>query len=175
YGGYYESRMAGPGSFWCNSPPLEGWGEARRRFVVMGFNYERGVGEMLESFGHRTESILAKAFENVALSENLWERFTRYDQRHPGQAEVGNIHFAPNSERDYDWGNRRMVSSSCDDWNGFPDLTGQRRMINSEEWGNGDIRRHHLWWFRHLPHVEGETNGVLNNWWAYILDPNRVT
>lgn len=175
YAGYYESRMAGPGSFWCNAPPLEGWGEARRRFVVMGFNYERGVGEMLESFGHRTESILAKAFENVAFSENLWERFTRYEQRHPGQAEVGNIHFAPNSERDYDWGNRRMISSSCDDWNGFPNLTGQRRMVNSEEWGNGDIRRHHLWWFRHLPHVEGETNGVLNNWWAYILDPNQVT
>jgi len=58
YAGYYESLMAGPGAFWCNSPPLRGTAASGRRFVIMGFNYERGVGEMLESFGHRAESIL---------------------------------------------------------------------------------------------------------------------
>ena len=26
-----------------------------RRFVIMGFSYERGVGEMLENMGHRAE------------------------------------------------------------------------------------------------------------------------
>jgi len=174
YGGYYESRMAGPGSFWCNSPPLEAWEAAGRRFVVMGFNYERGVGEMMESYGHRTESILTKVHERVGGPENFWERFTRYDQRNPGQAEVGNIHFAPNSVRDYDWGNRRVVPSACDDWYDFPTLPGRTRTVDCSEWGNGDIRLHHLWWYRHLPHVEGETHGVLNNWWAYVVDPNRV-
>jgi len=29
----------------------------------MGFNYERGVGEMLEDLGHRAESILSHVFE----------------------------------------------------------------------------------------------------------------
>jgi hypothetical protein len=24
YFGFYESRMAGPGAFWCNAPPLPG-------------------------------------------------------------------------------------------------------------------------------------------------------
>ena len=174
YGGYYESRMAGPDSFWCNSPPLEAWEAAGRRFVVMGFNYERGVGEMMESYGHRAESILTMVHERVGGSENLWERFTRYDKRNPGKAEVGNIHFAPNSERDYDWGNRRVVPSSCDDWYNFPSLAGRIRMVDCGEWGNGEIRLHHLWWYRHLPHVEGATHGVLNNWWAYLIDPNRV-
>lgn len=174
YAGYFESIMGGPNAFWCNSKPLEGTESAQRRFVVMGFNYERGVGEMMESFGHRAESIMSKAYELLPLEENLWDRFTRYDLSHPGKSEVGNIHFAPNSDRDYDWGNQRYVESGCDDWYDFPTLTGKRRSVNAMEWGGGDIRLHHLWWYRHLPHVEGETHSVLNNWWAYILDPNQV-
>jgi hypothetical protein len=174
YAGYYESTMGGPGAFWCNSPPLHDTGQARRRFVVMGFNYERGVGEMMESYGHRAESILSKVYEGETAEDNLWERFTRYDVKHPGASEVGNMHFAPNSQNDYDWGNRRSVESACDDWYDFPHLRGERRTVDSDEWGGGDIRLHHAWWFRHLPHAEGETNGVLNNWWEYVLDPNRV-
>ncbi len=54
YGGFYESIMAGPGAFFCNAPPLTGT-NATRRFIIMGFTYQRGVGEMLESFGHRAE------------------------------------------------------------------------------------------------------------------------
>ena len=174
YAGYYESTMGGPGAFWCNSPPLELTAQTERRFVIMGFNYERGVGEMMEAYGHRAESIMAKVFEGITGSDNLWERFTRYDRDFPGAAEVGNMHFAPNSELDYDWGNRRYVSSACDDWYDFPDLTGTRREVNSDAWGRGDIRLHHAWWFRHLPHAEGTTNGVLNNWWEFVLDPNHV-
>jgi hypothetical protein len=174
YAGYYESIMAGPDPFWCNAPPLQGTEPAERRFVIMGFNYERGVGEMLESFGHRTESILAHVFRHNRGPTNLWERFIRHERSHPGQAEVGNIHFAPNSMGDYDWGNRRPVSSACDDWYGFPGLTGARRTVDCREWGGGDIRAHHTWWYRHLPHVVGESQGVLNNWWAYVLDPDRV-
>ena len=174
YAGYFESTMCGPGAFWCNSPPLHDTGQAKRRFVVMGFNYERGVGEMMESFGHRAESILSKVYEGEGVEANLWERFTRYDINHPGASEVGNMHFAPNSQNDYDWGNRRSVESACDDWYDFPNLSGERRFVNSDEWGSGDIRLHHAWWFRHLPRAEGDTNGIANNWWDYVLDPNRV-
>ncbi|MBN1351124.1 T9SS type A sorting domain-containing protein [candidate division KSB1 bacterium] len=28
------------------------------------------------------------------------------------------------------------------------------------------------WWFRHLPRYTGITDGVLNNWWHYIVDYN---
>jgi hypothetical protein len=176
YAGYYESIMAGPGAFWCNAPPLEPLRTQRaaRRFVIMGFNYERGVGEMLEDLGHRAESILAQVFAGRRGDANLWERFTRYDQAHPDRAECGNVHFAPNSQRDYDWGNPRAVLSRCDDWHTFPDLTGVTRRVNGAEWGGGDIRLHHLWWFRHFPHVGGETDGVAHNWWEYVIDPNRV-
>ena len=43
YFGYYESRLAGPGAFWYNSPPLTGT-SCTKQLPIMGFNYERGVG-----------------------------------------------------------------------------------------------------------------------------------
>jgi hypothetical protein len=106
YGGFYESIMAGPGAFWCNAPELRGTERAQRRFVIMGFSYERGVGEMLEDMGHRAESIMEYVFRHQPGEANLWKRFTRFDKSHPGQAEVGTIHYAPNSRTDYDWGNK---------------------------------------------------------------------
>jgi hypothetical protein len=176
YAGFYESRMAGPGAFWCNSPPLMDIRDVNRRFVVMAFNFERGVGEMLESYGHRAESIMEYVHRHIPDShdQNLWRRFTRYDKIATARAEVGNIHFAPNSERDYDWGNRRKVLSHSRAWYDFPDLSAPPRLENCSEWGDGDIRLHHLWWFHHLPSVGGQTGSVSNNWWEYILDANRV-
>jgi len=46
--------------------------------------------------------------------------------------------------------------------------------VTCRDWGNGDMRQHHMWWFERLPHVAGQTDGVLNNWWTYIGDPNNV-
>jgi len=172
HAGFYESRMAGREAFWCNSPALENSSLCSRKFMIMGFSYERQVGEMLESFGHRCESILTKTFENS--TPNLFERFSCYDRQNPGQAEVGSLHFAPNSENDYDWNNPCLVPSHCDDWIRFPAPPGSVRQVNSDEWGNGDIRLHHKWWLRHLPKAAGRTNGIANNWWQYILDPNLI-
>jgi hypothetical protein len=172
YAGYYESIMAGPGAFWCNAPPLDDRiGRCRRRFVIMGFNYERGVGEMLENLGHRAESILAHLYRRKQGEANVWQRFTRYEKTHPGQAACGTVHFAPNGERDYDWGNARWVTSSCDDWLQFPHLQGRVRQVNCREWGNGDIRQYHHWWLSHMPHASGAAGGIANNWWQYIVDP----
>ena len=175
YGGYYESIMCGPDAFWCNAPPLQGTQHAARRFVIMGFNFERGAGEMLEDLGHRAESMFYRLYGDMPEDINLWNRFIRYDKTHPGRAECGNVHFAPNSLKDYDWGNPRMVRSNCDDWYAFPRVTGDRwHEVNCAEWGNGDIRLHHLWWFRHMPHVTGQSHSISHNWWDYIIDPNRV-
>ncbi|ABY33902.1 MAG TPA: hypothetical protein DEF43_00285 [Chloroflexus aurantiacus] len=162
YAGYYESRMIGPAAFWCNAPPLHI--PAARRYIVMGFNVERDVGCMLENFGHRVESIMTYVYRHHPAERNLWTRFTRLD-------ECGNVHFAPSSTRDYDWGNPRRVESRADAWYQFPDLSAPPRLMDCAEWGNGDMRLHHLWWLDHLPRVAGETDGVLNNWWHYILQP----
>jgi hypothetical protein len=170
--GFYESRMAGRGAFWCNAPACENTDACRKRFVLMGFSYERGVGEMLEDLGHRAESVLDYRWRNAHGDANLWKVFSRYDQVAPGQAEVGMMHWAPNSVRDYDWGNGRSVPTRADDWLNFPNLTGEVKTLNCSAWGNGDIRAHHQWWFKRLPRVPGRTNGVANNWWRYVIDVN---
>jgi hypothetical protein len=173
YAGFWESTMAGRGAYFCNSPPLEGI-ETSRIFVTMGFNFQRGVGEMLENFGHRAESIMRRVYGSWEHEEShAWNRFTLYDKVAPGRAGCGWMHYAPNSDRDYDWGNQRVVWSTCDDWLNYPHLTGQRRQVNCEEWGDGEIRAHHRWWLQHLPRAAGRSDGKLNNWWAYLADFNR--
>lgn len=174
YAGFYQSTMAGKGAFWCNSPPVAGTDGCPRRFLILGFNYERRVGEMLEALGHQAESIMERVYRHKKGEGNLWKRFTRYDKVAPGQAHVGTIHYAPNSLMDYDWGNMTPVRSFCDDWYRFPHMTGTVRMVDATEWGNGDIRAHHKWWLRHLPRAAGTTDGIANNWWRYIVDPNNV-
>jgi hypothetical protein len=174
YCGYYESTMGGPDAFWCNAPALGRTDQAGRRFVIMGFNYERGVGEMLEDLGHRAESIMKRVYNGRDGEANLWERFIRHDRTHPGRSECGNVHFAPNSDRDYDWGNRRQVLSYCDTWLKFPDLRGDPTLVDCRNWGNGDIRAHHRWWMERFPYRQGTLDEISMNWWDYIVDPNLV-
>jgi len=172
YSGFWESTMAGRGAYFCNSDPVPDV-DCPRIFVIMGFNYERGVGEMLEDWGHRTESILTHVFGSWEPKKtHAWNRFTLYDKQLPGEAACGNVHFAPNSNSDYDWGNKRPVQSSCDDWLDYPSLTGEKRVVTADDWGGGNIRSHHKWWLHRLPKAPGRTEGKLNNWWAYVADFN---
>lgn len=168
--GWYESTMAGDSAYYCNSDPIPGV-NCSRRFIVMGFNYERGVDCMLEDLGHRTESIMWHIYGIWEPNAgNTWSKFTLYDKVAPGDAQCGNVHFAPNSDSDYDWGNKRRVESFCDDWYSYPYLQGNKRTVDSKEWGGGDMRLHHLWWFKHLPHAAGMTDGKLNDWWKYVMN-----
>jgi hypothetical protein len=188
--GFFESTMCGSGAFWCNSQPQAWSSVCNRRFVVMGFSFERGVGEMLHSFGHRAESLLAQTFKcqdfvtwaynpnrtpaTVGPNLNLFEKFICFDQIAPGQAGLGTIHYTPNSDKGYDYNNARKVASNCYDWVNFPAFTNDVRQVDASEWGNGDMRLLHKWWLKHLPKVAGRTQGVANNWWQYIVDPNLV-
>jgi hypothetical protein len=174
YAGFFESRMAGPGAFFCNAPPLANTDQANRRFVIMGYNYQRGQGEMLEDMGHRSESVMRQVFRFKQGDDNLFERFGRYDKIAPGQAEVGIVHFAPNSLRDYDWGNMTKVPNTWYTWQNFPNLAGAPVMVDATVWGGGEIRAHHIWWTSLLPHITGGAGGVAYNWWKYIIDPNTV-
>ncbi|MDO8754188.1 MAG: hypothetical protein Q7J80_09880 [Anaerolineales bacterium] len=175
HAGFYESVMGGPGAFWCNALPLNNTSASKRRFVMMGFSYERHIGEMEEAFGHRAESIMEKTFSKLPAQANLWKRFTQYDKIAPGRAACGNIHFAPNSQSDYDWNNATPVNSECYDWLlNFPNFKGDVRVVGPSEWGNGDTRAHHKWWFNHFPRVAGRKNGIHNNWWQYVIAPQQV-
>jgi hypothetical protein len=181
FAGFNESIMIGKCAFPCNSNPLGNTDQCSRRFVMMGFSYERYVGQMLEDFCHRAESILAYIYTPAKGEANLYARFVRYDKVKPGEAEVGSVHYAPNSDSDYDYGNPRYVTSRCDDWFNFPDFKNEIKQVNCDAWGSDEThpddrwtRNHHKWWLNHLPRKVGRTNGIANNWWKYIVDPNRV-
>lgn len=188
FSGTYESIMCGTNAFWCNAPPLEN--TPGRRYVIMGYSYERGVGEMEEDLGHRMESLMSKLyhaedflgwtynrnrdpkqFDPVKYGEtNPFGKFLLYDKIAPGNAQCGNVHYAPNSVQDYDWGNPTPVVTYADDWLTFPNLPRVQKMENTSAWGGGDIRGHHKWWFTRFPKVAGRMNGMRMNWWSYICD-----
>jgi hypothetical protein len=115
YFGFYESRMVGRGAFWCNGPGME---ENCRRFVIMGFNYERDVKEMIHDYGHRSESLLAKHFGSevylrkmyglgsTSAPSNAYEKFLLdlgTVHRKPGGEEYGQDEFAWLTAMDPEW------------------------------------------------------------------------
>ncbi len=192
HAGLYESVMAGADAFWCNAPPLLQTTKYRRRFVVMGFSFERDIGEMLHSYNHRAEAVLARVFNSLGFLSwayktnrapatvrpdqklNLFERFLLFDAIAPGKAGIGTVHYAPNALRDYDLGSPRLVASNCYDWLRFPDLQGDVRMVSASEWGGGSEKTYQRWWMSHLPKTAGRTNGIHNNWWQYIANLDNL-
>ncbi|MCC6671805.1 MAG: hypothetical protein IT458_12135 [Planctomycetes bacterium] len=147
-----------------------------RTIWVMGFSYERGEGEMLESYGHRVEGILSLAIAGGVWDtkrDDPWNRFTRVDKDHPGGSHVGSVHYAPNSKSDYDWGNPRYVSTYALDWRHYPDLKGTQVIMNCYDGWGPDIAVHHRWWLSLLPKAPGKTRHGWNNWWIYIADFDR--
>lgn len=171
FGGMYESILCGPGAFWWNSPPLPYPG-LDKTLSIMGWNYERGIPEAMESMGHRFESAIWHAFgrwDNQASNPNSWEIYTRIDKDNPGKAHIGNIHYPPNGMSDYDFANSREVITYADTWKRFPYLLNQTRIISCTEWGCSHLG-YMRWWFSHLPRFKGVYKGILNNWWAYALD-----
>lgn len=145
----------------------------------MGFNYERGVAEMLHDLCHRTESTMARVYGGweVDKLDNNWARFAaNYNQSH-GVAAVGTCHWPPNAEQDYDYANMRDVESSADDWLNYPRMTGAKKMVSAKTWKGPDYQRNYLkWWFSHLPKAPGiNMDGRQNNWWKYVYDFNNYT
>jgi subtilisin-like proprotein convertase family protein len=177
YGGFWESTMAGDGGYWCNSGPVQGV-PSSRLFVIMGLNFERGVGEAIHSFGHRAESIMWHQYGDWQASRiNAWSAFTLLDKDAPGLGAVGNVHFPVNGQSDYDYANPRVVVSDADDWYNYPAFQGLTRSFNYHEWSpdDADTQRQYLnWWYDHMPHVSGRgPDFYLMNWWRYLWDVDQ--
>jgi hypothetical protein len=176
--GAYETVMIGRGAYWINGIGIEADCEP---FRISSINRTR-FDTPLENLAHSAESILSKIYNShrwtwdnrmkLIQEMDTWERFTVIDRRSPGNAAVGYSHFAPNSQDDYDWGNTTYVYSSWRDWvNNFPNLTGQKELVNVTTWHTGTClnRDWHTWWFTAFPHVQGrDAKGFSHNWWIYF-------
>ena len=177
YFGYYESAMAGQGAFYINGGVFDKV-PCKRAFAIMGFNYERGVAEMLHDLCHRTESTMSRVFGGWQADklDHDWARYAANAHKAKGMPGVGDCHFPPNAQKDYDYTNKRFVESAADDWLNYPHLKGATKQVNCETWGGPDYHRNYMkWWFARLPRAPGinAQNGRLNNWWEYVFNFNR--
>jgi len=169
-----ETAMIGKDAFPVNNVAIHK--DGMRNFIAYGFNYERGVAEMLEDAGHRQEWIMSNVvggfpdYTKDYSQYNEWEKFTAYDKVAPGKSGVGDVHHAPNSPSDYKWDIQESVDSYCDNWYNYPDLSDPAIKVNCETWGKPYALNHKKWWFRHLPHAPGKNaeTGLYNNWWTYF-------
>jgi hypothetical protein len=181
YFGFFESAMAGRGAFYINGGVFgPDKVPGKRAFAIMGYNYERGVAEMIHNLCHRTESTMSRVFGGwkAEVLDSDWARFAANFKQSGGIAAVGTCHYPPNAESDYDYGNKRFVESSADDWFNYPKLTGTTRRVNCETWGGPDYHRNYMkWWFARLPRAPGvnKDNGRLNDWWQYVFHFNAYT
>ena len=123
---------------------------------------------------------------------DIWDRFSVVDGNLSQMAGVGAAHWAPNAlfhTDEYRWDLTNFAYSMGDDWYfNYPNLVGTstRRLVNVEEWRpmaqDGEAgRAFKKWWYHHMPRVPGHyvdasnagNHGKLNNWWEYIVNPNR--
>ena len=95
---------------------------------------------------------------------------TSADKDFPGESHVGSCHYAPNSARDYDWGNERYVETHALDWRSYPKLRGVKVWMNCRDGWGPDGATHHKWWLGLLPKAPGKTKHGWNNWWIYIAN-----
>jgi hypothetical protein len=192
YFGFDELAFKIPGDVMPYNTPTNYWlYEGRKKNIpdcgktvwVMGYSYERGLAEALESYGHRIESALALTVGrgywdgcpgHPTLGPSDFDHFTCIDKDTAGApvavAGCGNGHFPPNGQSDWDYGNRTLVPDACLSWDDYPFDSKTVVSHNCTTWGCEGLT-YLLWWMSHLPNREGETaNANLRNWWKYVAD-----
>ena len=167
--------------------PMSLCGGVNRTFAVMGFSYERGIGEMVHDLGHRAEFTIPSR-----IGYEIWDRFDGQRQRYaesfycppapdathpeidPPVGHAGNPHFPPNAYCHYQYDRDYPVLSDADDWANYPNLTGAQTTVNASTWG-GTQEGFMVWWLGRLPRNPGSTPAGLNNWWRYVYPAGRTT
>ena len=146
---------------------------------VMGFNYQVGADNMLHSYSHRCESILALVFGHGCWKKELagddpWNTYTVLNLDYPDYpSQVGNVHVPPNGRSGYDYCNTTNILTCANSWDNYPDLTvASPRLINKQAWNN-DQFGFQIWWMSHIPKNAGYTKWGYNNWWVYIANTDE--
>ena len=174
--GFAESALAGPGAYPYNGPGFTDVG-CDRLVPIMGYNYERGLPEMIHDYGHRTEATMTKVFGGWQENrrDHAWDAFGMVASQSPdfGYSGCGSTHYPPNGAEAYDYANRRKAWSVCDDFAHYPmlgDPMAVRQQIDCSAWGCTQLG-YLSWWFSHLPAAPGDHEGVWNDWWRYVREP----
>jgi hypothetical protein len=178
--GLWESNMSSPTGDVSNSDrDNKDLPVFSKTYTLYHYNYERGVGEMLENHTHQLEHLLNFADGRDVTPEDkwpellFWGKFVGSDVSHKivtNPARCGWTHYAPNSERDYDWENPRYVETDIEDWK--PDGIGKTQRMNADRWKRDGIKWR-VYWLQAIP---GLDNGLsyrgkpLRNWFSFVAN-----
>jgi hypothetical protein len=176
-----EAWMAGPQSFFINGPSFPNF-DVDRAVAGFGFNYERGVAEMIHNLGHRTENHGSRAYGgwNIVNPATPWDYFTaNVGQTNATTFGIGSTHYPANGVTDYDTANTGIVDSYADEFVlNFPNHNYANVVpLSRDAWGDLGIgnweRGYQRWFFSHVPRSDGTApDGRQNNWYKYIYDFN---
>jgi PKD repeat protein len=178
YFGFYESTLVGPGAYWYNSPPVPGPYSCDKLLPIMGPSPERGLAEMIEDFGHRTESTMTQVYGSWQQNRTAhnWERFALVKALSPNYSYsgCGNVHYPPNGTSDYDYGNTSTVLSNCEDFANYPNLSEPLTVaqpVTCSAWNCSHLD-YFNYWFSHLPSNAGcAPDSFADDWWYYFASP----
>jgi len=179
--GLYESRLTGTNAFFYNSPPLTNT-TCNKLLPIMTFNPERSLKEMVHDYLHRMESTMTKVYGswNIISPQTNWDKFAAVQSLSSAHeySGCGHCHFTPTSNTsDYEYNNPQSVSSICDDFYNYPNLSPLnqvKKTITCQIWQCDELK-YYQYWFQHLPHKSGVgPDGKSNDWLRYLIDPNFV-
>jgi hypothetical protein len=181
YAGFYESALGGKDGFSYNGGVFSN-NSCNKLIPIMGFNFERGLGEAIHDFGHRTEATMTKVYGGWSQNSTThnWNKFGLVKAQSPNYtySGCGSVHFPPNASStsdEYKYNLTTSIPSNCNDFYNYPNITNSTALISCSAWSCTDVG-YYKWWFSHIPNFEGiGPDGALNDWWEYIANPNVVT
>lgn len=125
-----ESKMSGPFGDISNSYREDNMPKCQNTYRVYTFNYGRGTGEALHTWGHQIEA-------EVEAVNYYWLRTVFQGPNYPQTLNVsgrcGSIHNPPNARFEYDYANPTAQNSDCLNWN--PATIGTLSPISCAKWG----------------------------------------
>ncbi len=148
-----ESKMSGPFGDISNSNREDNMPKCQNTYRVFTFNYGRGTGEALHSWGHQIES-------EVEAVNYYWLRTAFQGPNYPQTLNVtgrcGSVHNPPNARFEYDYANPTPQNSDCLNWS--PVGIGTLSPISCANWGcnyisdgNDPQTNYIVWNYQNLP------------------------
>jgi hypothetical protein len=126
--GLWESNMSGPyGDISNSSRDPDDLPVFKKTYTVYHYNYGRSRNEALENHMHQIEHVLNYIGDRDVTPQDqwasllFWGKFVGSDISHKmvptkeGFCRCGWAHYPPNAEGDYDWANKRVVTSDIED------------------------------------------------------------
>lgn len=185
--GFSESALVGPDGFAFNGVVI-GDSTCNKLVPIMGFNYERGLGEALHDFIHRMEATMTTVYKNWSENRTVtkWDLFglVKAQSKNYNYSGCGSAHYTPTSEGEYEYDTgTKEINTVCDNFSDY-DTFNSKELFSESKAKKVNCKSdpwlctqegYSEWWFSRLPKFIGVgSDGVLNDWLAYFADPSRV-